>query len=199
MNNFIIPQGLKPISLIFVLTLLSGTIFYNETIFMFLVIVTLILAFVYRQSNRIIIRNDLEILSISDGIIQAIDKQKTTTTVYIKVSICNTHTLRAPIDGTITPISLRHGTNLNPNSFKSYKLNSMLEFKISNINFNLLSGICNSEIVPIEGSVIKGDSLGVFLDGIIKITFKNKDIKLNVNIGEKVKSGKTIIAFKNQG
>ncbi|MBT3280729.1 MAG: hypothetical protein HOF69_06890 [Campylobacteraceae bacterium] len=199
MNNFIIlSQGIKPIVISFILAVLTSS-FISDTLGNLLLVVTLFIMFIFRNTKREIKRDGTEILSIIDGTVDAIDKSIETTKVYINVSILDSHILRAPIDAQMISQNHINGLNLNPNSFKATKLNESLDLNFDNINVNLLSGICNNKLDIHSSNVVKGDEIGLFLNGVVTLTFKNKDIKLNINLGDKVKAGQTVIAFKNQG
>jgi len=170
--------------------------FIDETLGNLALIVTVGLLFIYRDPSRAIKREESEILSICDGRVDAIDTKENNIDIYFSVNMCNTHTLRSPIDGNIKVTNQVHGLNLNPNSYKASKLNSSLDINIDSLNINFLSGLCNNSLEITTGKVVKGDTIGTFLDGIIKMTLNKNDIKLNINIGDKVKAGQTVIAFK---
>jgi phosphatidylserine decarboxylase precursor-related protein len=201
MKNNILPfsQGIKPIS-ISIITTLFISYFVSELIGTFLVFFTFFLIYIYRNNHNEIRRDNSEILSIINGTIEAIDKNDLTTKIYIHVSILDHHHLKAPIDSSMKITNHTNGLNLNPNSFKSTTLNESLDLNFDNIKVNLLSGLCNNKIkIKDTHQVIKGDNLGLFINGIITMILQNNDIKLNVNLGDKVKAGQTVIAFYNQG
>jgi phosphatidylserine decarboxylase len=194
-NNFIIlSEGIKPTVISFLIAVFVN-IFISNILGYLLFFLTLFVAYIYRNTYRKIKRIDKEIISIVDGTINAIDINKKITKVYISVSILDSHTLRAPIDGQIICHNQTNGLNLNPNSFNALKLNSFIDLSINNIDINFLSGLYGNNLEIYNSNVIKGDHIGLFLNGIVTMSFKSKDIKLNINIGDKIKSGQTVIAF----
>ncbi len=184
----------KNIIISFVLAIFAYLI--DETLGNIALLITVGLLIIYRDPSRTIKREDTEILSICDGRVDTIDNHDNKIDIYFKVDMCNTHILRAPIDGKINIINQVHGLNLNPNSYKASILNSSIDLELANLKINFLSGLCNNTIDIASGDVVKGDKIGMFLDGVIKITLDKNDIKLNINIGNKVKAGQTVIAFK---
>ena len=196
-NNFIIAkEGFKSIILTFLISIVFS-LFISDFLGNLGFLFTLMLLFIYKNPERDTKRDDSEILSIADGRIDTIDFHDKKTDIYINVSICNTHILRAPSDGSFKITKQINGLNLNPNSYKAQNLNSSVTLKFNKFKINLLSGICGSKIyIDNCEHKIKGDRIGLFLNGIIKITLKNTDnIKLNVKIGDKVRAGETVIAF----
>lgn len=196
-NSFILSSGFKPIIISFIIALFSY-ILISETLGNIVLIITLVIAYVFRNPERDIMRNDSEILSITDGRVDTIDIKDNTTDIYIDVSILDTHVLRAPFDGNMEVINAKHGLNLNPNSFKATLFNESLDLQFDDLKVNLLSGLCNTKPeIHSASNLSKGDNIGTFINGVIKITFTNNEkIKLNIEIGDKVKAGQTIIAFK---
>lgn len=196
-NSFILNSGFKPIIISFIIALLSYMLI-SETLGNIVLIITLVIAYIFRNPERDIMRNDSEILSITDGRIDTIDIHNNSTNIYINVSILDTHVLRAPFDSNMEVVNHRHGINLNPNSFKATLFNETLDLKFDDLTVNLLSGVCNTPLdLHSQANISKGDNIGTFINGIIKVTFTdNEKIKLNIDIGDKVKAGQTIIAFK---
>jgi len=197
-NSIILKEGIKPIFISLFITIICA-IFISSSLATILAIITIFIAFMYRDKNIDLKRNDSEILSICDGTINTIDYNKTQTILYINVTPFNNHILISPIDANLKILKYKNGLNLNPNSFKANKLNEQLVIAMNDIEIEFLSGVCNNKINIQEKEFIKGDKLGVFLNGIIKITFNSNNIKLNVNIGDKIQSGQTVIAFTTQG
>jgi len=155
---------------------------------------TLFLVFVYRNPERSVYSNENEILSPIDGRVSAIDFCNGKMKIYIDVSLCDTHILRAPVDGKFSIDSFNHGLNLNPISFKAKKLNEQMVLKFSHLKLKLLSGVCNNKIKVYESNkeLKKGDRFGLFLHGIAEIDFDD-EVSPSVQIGDKIKAANTII------
>jgi phosphatidylserine decarboxylase len=197
-NSIILKEAIKPLLISLIVALISF-ILISKTIGFIVIFITVFIAYIYRTTSLDPKRDDSEILSISDGTIDAIDYESEDILVYINVSILNSHTLRAPIDANMKVIKYSNGLNLNPNSLKATKLNESVSISFDDLKVDLLSGICNNSIKIENNSVIKGDAISTFINGIIKIKLNRKNIKLNINLGDKVVAGKTVIAFINQG
>ena len=193
MNNFINPQGVKPIS-ISIISALFLSIFISSTLGNIGFIITAFLVYIYRDTNsHIVFHNKNNILSPVDGKIFAIDNIDGKQKIYIKVSLCNGHNIKAPQDSEYKVKNYKCGLNLNPNSYKGNLLNEQVSFKFDNLKFKLISGICNSKIHFTPSSKIsQGDSMGLFLQGNVVVTVK-KEHQLEVEIGQKLVAGQSIL------
>ncbi len=202
MNNlsFISPYGFKPIAIALGLAFVSYIADFEclENIF---IIVTLGLIYVYRNTSRHIFENDQSILSPIDGKVIAIDTVGDKTQIYVKVTPCANHNIRAPFNGEFKVANTRHGLNLDPMSPKAQFLNEKadIDFIADNngkttMGLKLISGFCNPKIELDEGieQVTQGKKIGFFIDGLAILTL-DKDIKSLVNIGDKLKAGQSLI------
>jgi len=193
MNSLINQQGTKPI-VISILVTLFLYIFISSALGNIGFLFTIILVYIYRDtSSHIVFHNKNNVLSPVDGKVFAIDNIDGKQKIYIKVNLCDGHNLKAPQSGEYKAKGYKHGLNLNPNSYKGSLLNEQISFKFSNIKFRLISGICNSKIYFDENEdITQGDTFGLFLQGNCIVTVK-KDYNLEVEIGQKVVAGQSIL------
>jgi phosphatidylserine decarboxylase len=193
MNNFINPQGIRPIIFSFLVTLFFY-IFISSFLGNLGFIITLLLIYIYRDTSaNIVFKNKENILSPIDGKVFAIDNSNGKQKIYIKVNLCNGHNIKAPQDGEVKIKNYKCGLNLNPNSYKGSLLNEQVTMKFDNLKVKFISGICNSKIYFTQDSnVSQGDTVGLFLEGNAIITPK-KQTSLEVKIGDKVIAGQSIL------
>ena len=155
-------------------------------------LITALIVYIYRDPNRHIYRNSKSILSPVDGKIEVIDyidgKQK----IYIKVSLCDSHKVISPVSGQLEIKECKHGLNLNPNSYKAKILNEQSIIRIDDLEITFISGKCNTQINFINNKIVEqGEELGVFLDGVVILTLKDRK-KLKLQSGDKIKYGEEI-------
>jgi len=194
-KNIILKQGYKPliISLILVVFL---ELFITSFLSNIMILITIFIAFVYRNPKKHIFSNTQNILSPIDGKVTAIDYIDNEIKIYCKISLCDTHILRAPENSKLKILKYQKGLNLNPDSYKANLLNEQIVFEFDNLNLKLISGVCNNSIEYFnDKDVLQGEVIGVFLQGIAIITV-NKDVDLNINIGDKITSAQSLIFKK---
>jgi phosphatidylserine decarboxylase len=193
MNSFINPQGIKPVTVLALLTFISYLIF-SDTLTNILFFITLFVVFIYRDtSDRKIFTNTQNVLAPVDGKVFAIDFVDDKQKIYINTNLCQGHNVKAPNDGEYKIKKYKHGLNLNPNSFKGSLLNEQITVKFNHFKLKLISGICNAKIdFDLDKNATQGESIGLFLQGNAIITVK-KDHKLLVNIGEKLVGGQSVL------
>ena len=194
-NSFILAEGYKKVvfSLVFSIVFL---LFISDCIGYIGLVITLALAYIYRNTYRHIFKNTQSVLAPIDSTVTAIDKVNGKYKIYCKVNLCDNHLFRAPVDADMKIKKYKRGLNLNPNSYKGSLYNEQTVLKFDNIKIKLLSGLCNHKMKRIqEATVSQGDKISVFLDGLVVITIP-KETKLNINIGDKLKSGQTILFTK---
>lgn len=129
------------------------------------------------------------------GKVSAIDVKDFNKTIHIDVALTDSHILRNLENGEIK-LSFQRGLNLFLGSFKSKKLNENATLTYKNSKMRLYSSLCNSSIeLEKVNELKKGEKIGVFLHGQVIIDFDDS-YTLDVNIGQEIKSGETIIASK---
>ena len=194
-NGFILANGYKYIISIFIVAIITSLLDL-EVISTILYIVTIFTLFVFRNPNRVIFKNENAVLSPIDGKVSAIDIVNGKKKIYCKVTPCNTHVVRAPLDTNIKVKNLKNGLNLNPNSYKASILNEQITFKFSNLKLKLISGICNPKIDFTEDiNALQGEPIAIFIDGLAIITVKDT-VQLDINIGDKLTAGQSVLFTK---
>ena len=191
-NSIILNSGYKYIAITFVIAIILTTLDL-DTLGAIAFIITLVIGFAYSNPNRDILKDEDSILSPIDGVVTAIDKVGGKQKIYCKINLCDTPTVRAPIDSTLKIKKYQNGLNLNPNSYKASILNEQITFKFKDLKLKLISGLCSPKIEFSKKHKVKqGEGIAVFIDGIAIITIKETK-KLSINIGDKLKAGQTKI------
>ena len=194
-NSIILTQGYKPIVIVFIIAMIIK-LFFSSFLGNIGLLATLFTIYVYRDPNIYIFTNSNNILSPIDGVITAIDYQDGKKNIYCKINICDTHVVRAPQDGELKIEKYQHGLNLSPNSYKGGLLNEQITFKFDSIKLKLISGMCNPKIQYLKKiKVDQGENFALFFDGMAVIAV-DKDKEIFVKIGDKLKSGQTMICKK---
>jgi len=194
-NKLILSEGYKTIAITFVISIVL-MLFISDCLAYIGIVVGLALIFIYRDTYRHIFKNTQSVLAPIDATITAIDNVNGKYKIYCKVSLCNNHVLRAPIDADVKVKKFRRGLNLNPNSYKASLYNEQTVLKFSDIKIKLISGLCNHKMKRIkECTVSQGDKISVFLDGLVIITVPQEN-ELLINIGDKLTSGQSILFKK---
>jgi len=189
-NNIILKQGHSIIITTLVVSILLN-IFISETLANMGYILIAILLFVYRNPSREnFLQSENNVLSPIDGTIIAIDKNK----IFIDVSLCNSHTLRAPINSKYTLKYIKNGLNLNHFSLKAKDLNSQAILTFNDITVKLISGICNTKLsfINSDDNISSGDELGLFLHGLVVVE-NTKKCDILVELNQKVYSNETVL------
>jgi phosphatidylserine decarboxylase len=198
--SFISNRGIKPLLVLIVLTLLA-TVFCDFLSGVFLVL-TIFAVYVFRDTKRYIYENTQSVLSPVDGKIIAIDKVDDKYKIYCKVSLLDSHTVRAPFAGELKVKKYHTGLNLNPNTLKAKTLNEQIIYKFysedkkATLKLKLISGFFNIGIEKNEEkTLLQGDEVSFFIDGTAIISVK-EDNELLVSLGDKISSGQTILYKK---
>lgn len=192
-DSVIAKEGQKIIGISFLLMIVSILI---ECGFLVLItfVLTLFLIFVFRNKQISFNNNDSDIVAPISGVITAIDVRDDKKEIFIDVSLCNNHILRAVEDGNCK-VEYKRGLNLNLNSYKAKKLNEKAVIHFSNATLKLYSSIYNIGInLTKTESLRKCEKIGVFLQGQITVTI-DKENDLVVKIGDKIISGESTLAI----
>jgi len=194
-SKLILSEGYKTITITFVVAI-ALMLFISDCLGYIGLLIGLALLFIYRDSNRHIFKNTTSVLAPIDSTVSAIDHVNGKYKIYCKVSLCNNHILRAPVDADVKIKKYRRGLNLNPNSYKASLYNEQTVLKFSDIKIKLISGLCNHKMKRVkECSVSQGDKISVFLDGLVVITVP-ENYELTLKIGDKLTSGQSILFKK---
>ncbi len=194
-NSVIAKEGQKSILIVFIIMIIFILLEYSYLAFLSFTC-TLVFIFIYRNVNVKIKYTASEIVAPISGLITAIDVKNNEKTIYINVSLCNNHILRA-LEAGFCKVSIKRGLNLPLLSFKSKKLNENALIEFSNSTIKLISSMCTPDIkISKEENLLQNEKMGVFLQGEVIVTLNN-NITLLSKIGDKVHSGITILA-KNE-
>jgi len=166
------------------------------TLVSFVMIVSLIYIYRYKYIDFTAFKKN-EIISPISGTISAIDIKDFKKSIYIDVSLSDSHILRSLEDGECK-VTIKRGLNLFLESFKSKELNEYSKLEYKNSSLELYSSICNPSIeITKNTNCKKGEKIAVFLQGQVIVTL-NEEFKTDVKIGDKVTSGKTLLAKKEE-
>ncbi len=192
-DSVVAKEGQKVIVIAFFAMIVSILIGCGFLVTLFFV-ATLFLIFIFRNKDISFNNNNSDIVSPISGIVTAIDSYDDKKEIYIDVSLCNNHILRAVQDGDCK-ITNKRGLNLILNSYKAKKLNekAIIEFKDATIK--LCSSIFNKSIdITKTQDLRKCEKFGVFLQGQISVIVDNTN-DIVVKIGDKVNSGESTLAI----
>ncbi len=192
-DSVVAKEGQKSIVIAFFAMIISILIGCGFLVTLFFV-ATLFLIFVFRNKDISFNNNDSDIVAPISGIVTAIDSYDDKKEIYIDVSLCNNHILRAIQDGDCKIINKR-GLNLILNSYKAKKLNEKAIIEFKDATLNLYSSIFNKSIdITKKHNLRKCEKLGVFLQGQISVVVANTN-DIVVKIGDKVNSGESTLAI----
>ncbi len=191
-NKLLLQEGQKQVLYAAIFTIVTFLFICNFLGWIAL-FVTIALAYIYRNKNKpSVIVSD--VVSPCSGKVTAIDITNDKKIIYIDVSLCDMHILRAPISASFKISENRKGLNLDSDSFRATKLNQRVTLDFDNIEISLLSGRCNLKTSILEEQeLLKGDKLGVFTAGKIKVTLDKNNV-IKVKIGQKIQAGVTPLA-----
>lgn len=197
--NILAKQGYKSIIITFISALVFEFIISCGFIATLLYILCIALIFIYRNPERNAQSNQNEFLAPIDGTVNSIDIKDGKKYLFIDVSLFDTHLFRSPVDSSVKITSYKKGLNLSSFKYKAKKLNEKMVLDFGKLKVKLLSGAFNTSLdFKEKNNVAKGERIGVFLNGTVILEMQ-KDEKLFVQIGDKVKAGETILgAFKAQ-
>lgn len=191
-DSIIAKEGQRTIFITFITMLIFVIL---ECGFLSLISFLLIILFIYiyRNNDIKLTHVDSDIIAPISGVITAIDVKNQEKSIYIDVNLCNNHILRALENGSCK-VKIKRGLNLPLLSFKSKKLNENAIIEFANSKIKLISSKCNTDIeISKQDDLLKGEKIGVFLQGEVIVTLNN-DVTVLSKIGDKVKSGITILA-----
>ena len=190
MSSFIAKEGLKSIYISFALTIFSY-LFICNTLAVILLAISIFLIYIYR--NNIIVKASTEnLVSVIDGKVFAIDKSENSTSIYLDVSLCDSHILISPKDSDYKKLYKKSGLNLPQFSYKAKELNSKTVLAFDDINIELYSGRYNiSHEFLLDREVKQYEKIGMFFNGIVKIEVPSS-YSVNTKLGQKIKAGETL-------
>lgn len=162
------------------------------TLLSFVAFLFLIYAYRYKYIDINTLSKDKVYAPIS-GKITAIDIKDFKKSIYINVSLCDSHILRS-CDGGKCTISFKRGLNLLLTSYKAKQLSNTLRIKFKHSTMEIFSSMCNDSLaIPKKSELQKGEKLGTLLHGEVVLTIDEK-YNCDVFIGQKIESGMTVLA-----
>lgn len=163
--------------------------------FLFLMI-TLFLGYIYRNPERYIYREEQQILSPVDGIVDAIDGNK----IFVYSSVCDASVIRMPQDGKFIVSFERNGSNVTPFMPKAKKLNETIIVQFENLKLQFIGGLFGEKIDIYNRSfkLSKGDRIGSFVNGLVEMTL-DENLVPSVKLGQYIKAGETAICEEIKG
>ncbi|AXH11570.1 phosphatidylserine decarboxylase [Halarcobacter bivalviorum] len=190
-NNLIAKEGQSKVFYLFLAFVLFFILDCEFLSFIFFVL-TIWFALIYRNKRLEKDYDISDILAPISGKVSTIDKRDNKIQIIIDVSLCDNHILRAPKNGNFILIHQK-GLNTLLDSLKAKKLNEKATIKYSDMNIELISSLYGTDISIFSNEALMGDKLGVFLHGQVIVELDNSQ-EILVNIGNKVESGKTVLA-----
>jgi len=165
----------------------------------------------FRDPDRVFDGSDKDIVSPADGTVIKIDKifeddyfHKEVTLVSIFMSVFNVHVNRFPYSGTIDFFSYRKGKFLAAFNHAASAENEQtligLKTEHGQLLFKQIAGLIARRIVcraPVDSRANKGDRFGMIRYGSRVDLYFESNVSIDVELKQKVKSGKTKIAHFN--
>jgi phosphatidylserine decarboxylase len=194
-------EGFKSIGIAFVVALvlnIIGLCFLSFIAF----IVGLVLLYAYRDPERTVNNDESAFISICDGKVFHIETLKDSILVSVDIGLLDVSLIRAPHNCKIVDIQNQKGINLNPSNYKSKFLNDRVSFEFINgieSKIELISGNLNNNIELFyqnDSTLNRGDRVAFMLNGVVKI-YLPTNVRLKVDIGDKLRAGESIIGFYN--
>lgn len=176
----------------------------NSLLTYFFLFLSLFIIYFFRDPERTVPTEENLIVSPADGKVVAIKPvivgNETYNQISIFLSVFNVHINRAPITGMISDKKYNPGKFLVAFAEKASEVNEQTSLTITNDNKKIIvkqiAGLIARRIVcwPQNGDMIKkGDRFGLIKFGSRVDLLLPSQCKINVNVGEKVKGGSTII------
>ncbi len=200
----IVKEGQRPV-IVSGLVALFAFIFI-PSLFIKLLCLTLFIFFIFVYFNsqtKVEIFDKNAVFSPVDG--EVIEKKEYKDKKILKIykNFLNNSHIKAPIEGEITDISIKHGAFLNLTSQKSDKLNEKLSFNIriddkNEIKIDSITdkyGFFGFNLYKQKNQkCVIGENIGFASNAIFEITLP-KYVELKVNIGDQVVGGINIIGY----
>lgn len=168
---------------------------FNFSFLAFLFFATgLFFIFIYRNPERYVYRDENEILSPIDGVVDAIDYNQKGTQIWISKRLRDVSVVRMPEDGKYEVFFRRNGISVNPYMLKARILNEAVSVRFKSFELTILNGFFGEkiDIKNDNSNFSKGDRIGSFLNGEVFLTLEKKFVPL-VKIGDKIKASETAL------
>ena len=132
------------------------------TFISFVVIAALVYIYRYKYIDFNSIKDE-DFVSPISGTVSAIDVKDLKKSIYIDVSLCDSHILRS-LDSGEAKVTARRGLNLLLGTFKAKELNEQVNVEFTNSSMKLFSSMCNPEIELSKTTDFKkGEKISTFI------------------------------------
>ncbi len=154
----------------------------------------------FRDPQRKIPEGDDIVVAPADGKVVSIEEHDGYRQISIFLSIFNVHVNRVPMAGRVNRVKVKPGKYLAAFNKQASEVNQRTEIDFETdrgqVRVHLIAGILARRIkcrVSESQTVKKGDRLGLIMFGSRVDLFIPLEVKVDINIGDKVKGAKTII------
>jgi phosphatidylserine decarboxylase len=206
-TQIIAKEGWRNVAIVFAIFLLACWMDFGSHV---MFITLLICIIIYRNPERIPTEDDpLAILAPIDGKITAIERvenesldNKKSLCVKIRSLPFDAGMIRAPALIKLINTKTTHGLSLLPNRKEAQKLNEQLEmsclYKNSPFIIRIIAGVFTRKIhfAKNKGVLKAGDRIAFIADGVIEL-FLPFDSRINLSVGDYVKSGESVMGYFN--
>jgi hypothetical protein len=192
-DSIVAKEGKRPILIIFIIFLFLFIIDCDFLAFLsFVALLFSIFIYRFKYIDITALEKD-KIYTPVSGKISSIDSDGFKKSITIDVGLCDLHILRSLEDAEVK-ITQKRGINLPLGTYKAKKLNEQILIEYDKISMEILSSLCNPSIkIEEKTSFKKGEKIGMFFHGKV-IVHLDKDMQVKVKLGEKLISGKSVIA-----
>lgn len=171
-----------------------------SVLFIIGVLLTLFFLIFFRDPERTPAGSDDDMVSPADGRVISINNR----TISIFMNIHNVHVNRAPLAGTVTHIDYKPGGYIpafNKDSDVNERNHVIIRTDYGTLELTQIAGVLTRRIVSYisEGNrVNRGERIGMIRFGSrVDVTIP-EGYEFSVEVGEKVKAGRTIIAVRKE-
>lgn len=172
--------------------------------FSFLLI--LFFVFVYRNPERMLPSLEkMSVLSPVDGVLLSIEELENDEYLYkleINSNYLNVSLLRAPFNGVLEHVDIKHGARLSQDTALSREINERVELVLEDQSKNKIkvSHMLKQSFDEIKLNVIskqnliQGSRYGLMVNGITTI-YLPQNFRLNVSVGQEMGASQTLIGY----
>ncbi len=180
----------------------TATAFFFWPLSLLFLLLACFVAFFFRDPERAIPDDPTAIVSPADGKVIRLDETADgATRLSIFLSVFDVHVNRAPIDGEVSRQEHRPGKFLLAFDERASLENEQLQMTLKGdreISFSLIAGLVARRIVPWTrpgDRVAKGDRIGLIRFGSRVDILIPPGCRLNVQKGDRVRGGASVLAY----
>ncbi len=169
-----------------------------------ILLLSIFVAFFFRDPEREIATDDSSIVSPVDGKVVNIEKNEGVSRISIFLTMCNVHVNRAPIAGKIIRQQYKPGKFLVAWDEKASVENEQVQMTFEGsrtIRISLIAGIIARRIIPYTkqgDTVAKGDRIALIRFGSRADVFIPSDCTIVAAVGDHVKGGISVLALTGE-